>query len=268
MKSYKTPLFNFYHLKTETPSSSDFHKHMHNGCEFLYFLNGEADFVINASTYHMKKRDFLLIHPGDYHYLIPTSPVPYERICMHFSESVIPKQFLSLLPKLKSVYHIHKHSTIDNIFSSLLSSNENNYATQDILFLIEQNIGVILTHLKYLQEESLVPSETNQLINDIIDYIDANIESNINIDVLSKKFFKSSSWIAHNFANTLKIPIQQYINNRKIVYGQALILNGAQPTKVASRLGFNNYSTFFKAYRKFLGKSPMEDLASTHKMQL
>lgn len=244
----------------------DFHKHMHNGCEFLYFLNGEADFVINASTYHMKKRDFLLIHPGDYHHLIPTSSVPYERICMHFSENVIPKNLLSLLSQLKSVYHIHKHSTIDNIFSSLLlANNDNNYTEQDMRFLIEQNIGVILTHLKYLQEESLVPTETNQLINDIIDYIDANIETNMNIDVLSKRFFKSPSWIAHNFANTLKIPIQQYINNRKIVYAEALILNGAQPTKVASRLGFNNYSTFFKAYRKFLGKSPMEDLPPAHK---
>lgn len=93
----------------------------------------------------------------------------------------------------------------------------------------------------------------------MLEYIDSNVQSPLNVDLLSKVFFKSTSWISHAFSEKLNIPVQEYVNNRKIIHAQTLIAAGEQPTKVAAQLSFKNYSTFFKAYKKFLGKSPAAD---------
>lgn len=72
MKRFQTEKFNYQHLKIENPSDSEyFHNHMHNGYELPYSLGGNANFTINASIYHMQKRDFFLIHSGDSHSLSP-----------------------------------------------------------------------------------------------------------------------------------------------------------------------------------------------------
>lgn len=263
MKRFQTENFNYQHLKIDKPTDSEYyHNHMHNGYELLYFLGGDAKIVINASTYQMKKRDFFLMHSGTFHALFPNPEVPYERICIHFSEKTLPAKFRSLLPSLRSVYHIHKYSVIDNLFSSLLQYEYDfAYSNEEMIYLTEQAITNIIVHLKHLESETpLRPTESNQLLNDIIDYIDENITKPLNIEILSKMFFRSQSWIAHNFAETLNIPIQTYINNKKIIYAQSLISVGIPPTQVATQLSFTNYSTFYKAYKKFLGSSPMEDL--------
>ena len=261
MKTYQTNDFNYLHSKTEDPSSMTILDHIHSGYEFLYFLDGNADYAINASVYPMKKRDFLLIHPGEYHHLIPNNSSPYERICIHFSPSIVPKAFQKDIETLKSVYHIHKYSAIDNIFSMLLDAEYNNgYSESDIVYLIQQHLGVILTHLKYLQDETdIAPIESNELINNVLNYIDENITKPINVETLSQTFFKSPSSLAHSFSSIMHFPLQHYITSKKIIYAQMRIRQGVSPTSVALQLSFKDYSTFFKAYKRVLGKSPMSD---------
>ena len=261
MKRYETPNFNYHHLTTDNPFSLSILDHIHPQYEFLYFLNGEADYVINSSVYNLKKRDFLLIHPGTFHHLIPKSNMQYERICIHFYPSAIPKAFKNSIKNFKSVYHIHKYSAIDNIFSTLLNSEyEKHYSEADITYLVAQYFGIILTHLKYLQEETeLLPYETNDLINNVLTFIDDNIEAPLNVHILSKKFFRSPSTLAHYFSSSMHFSLQQYITSKKIIHAQTLIQQGTPPTAVATQLSFKDYSSFFKCYKRVLGHTPSHD---------
>ena len=267
MKKFITDFFNYQHIQTEDFSVITHAEHLHSYYEILYFLNGEADYIINGFIYHLKKRDFLLIRPGEYHRLVPNESKKYERICIHFNTKGIAENLREQIDSFKSICHVHKYSAIDNIFASLLEAEyDGNYTEEDILLLIERNLDVILTHLRYLQKETdIAPISTNQQINDILDYIDKNITKPINIDTISKEFFKSASSIAHNFSSVMKMPIQQYVTSKKIVYAQRLIQQGDLPTAVAAQLSFKDYSTFFKAYKRVLGKSPVEDSASNKK---
>lgn len=262
MKTLCNNLINYAHTETEDVTKIAFSNHVHSEYEFLYFLNGKADYIINGSVYNLRKRDFLLIQPGEYHRLIPTPGFTYERVCLHFSPFAVPDEYKDAIKMLKPVVHIQKYSAIDNVFSALINAgNENEYSEDDMRYLITQNIGIILAHLKYLQaKEYVTPASTNQFINSILDYVDQNITKLINVNTLSKVFFKSPSTISHCFAKEMKYPIQQYILNKKIVYAQTLIQHGATPTSVALELSFKDYSTFFKAYKRILGVKPTEDL--------
>ena len=142
---------------------------------------------------------------------------------------------------------------------------EDKYEDSDVIFYIEQNLGLLFTHLKYqTNASSVIPTITDGILNNIIEYIDENLTKPLTAKHLSKIFFKSESWITHNFAKQLQIPLKKYINYKKIIYAQQLIENGKQPTSVSDELSFENYTTFYRAYLRFLNKTPNED-APTNK---
>ena len=261
MKTFRTPYFNYSHIKTQDYSQLGHQDQMHSYYEFLYFLGGEAQVLINGQTYQLKKRDLLLFHTGVHHCIIPNKSLEYERICIHFQKQSLRGPYQKILNALKPICHIHKYSSIDNIFNSFIEAEyTSHYSEEDIIDLISQNLGVIITHLKYLQDEkNIVPIAANEFINDVLDYIDKNITQPINIETISKTFFKSASSISHKFSYVMKMPIQQYITNKKIIYAQTLIQQGYPPMAVAHQLSFKDYSTFFKAYKRVLGVSPTKE---------
>lgn len=261
MKAFYTEKFHYVHTKTEDFSTVIHTDHVHTRYEILYYLDGEADYMIGGDTYHLRKRDLILIQPGLYHRLIPNENFAYERICLHFDIDCIPQNLIKIVKEYKPIIHISKYSAIDNLFTSLLNAEyQDKYNFNDMLFLSEQAIGTVLTHLKYLQtQDDIAPVHTNGLISGILEYIDQKVTEDINITTLSKAFYKSPSSISHMFTSVMKAPIKQYIISKKIVYAQSLIRKGENPTSVALKLSFKDYSTFFKAYKRVLGVKPTDD---------
>ena len=56
----------------------------------------------------------------------------------------------------------------------------------------------------------------------------------------------------------MKVPIGQYIRNKKIMIAYSLIQKGLKPTQVAENIGFLDYSTFYRTYVKVVGASPSD----------
>ena len=54
----------------------------------------------------------------------------------------------------------------------------------------------------------------------------------------------------------MKIGLMEYIKRKKILLAGELIASGTKPTAAAQKLGFAEYSTFFRLYKKYLGKTP------------
>lgn len=224
-------------------------------------MNGNANYIIDAAVYHLQPNDLLFIPVGSYHYLIPDPESAYERICIHFPKDLIPNTVENAILKFKPIYHIQKKSIIDNIFSALLHCEYvEQYHYNDMIYLIEQSVSSILSHLKYRQNDSpLQPVTENTELHEMLDFINENITEPLTLDFLMKRFFKSSSWISHTFKTYLGIPPKKYINNKKILYSQELISSGTPPMQAAEIVGFDNYPTFYRAYLRFLGRKPHQD---------
>lgn len=256
--------FNYEYLNIDSPSQEQFYKHLHNEYEILYFLNGDADYIIGATVYHLKKNDLLFIKPAMFHYLKPLSPATYERHVIHFSEKAVPKEILPALSSMHSIFNIKPDSTIDKIFSEITALLENskniNEDAESITNQIKYSLKLVLIYLKNLPKTAKEkPSSTNVALSEILKFIDKNPEMQINAEYLSKKFFVSSSWITHNFRKILGISLKQYVNHKKILYAQKLISKGTKPTKVAEICSFDNYSTFYRLYKKYTQNLPIKD---------
>lgn len=100
----------------------------------------------------------------------------------------------------------------------------------------------------------------NNRIDDIIDYLTDNISADITLDFLAEKFFINKYYMCHTFKKQTGITIKEFMNTRKITKAKQMLSEGADIMGLCYECGFNDYSTFYKAFKKLTGKSPKDFL--------
>lgn len=258
-------LYSYDYLINEQPNPTDYFSHMHNDYEILFFMDGDADYTIEGKTYHLNKNDMLIIKPAKYHSLRLLTSQSYERCVFYFQERTLNNDQIEIIKNANIIYHLEKKSVIRNFFDNLKQC-EPVYTKSEFEYLKESSLYNIINALKYLPHTE-IPEETSSslTLNRIIRYIQDNPCLPISVDILSEKFFVSSSWISHNFKTHFKMGVKQYINQKRILYAQNLVLQGENITKVAEMCGYTNYTTFYRQYKNFLGVEPLEDRLSANK---
>ena len=124
----------------------------------------------------------------------------------------------------------------------------------------ESALSTIISILKY--SESCPHSDfsnTNKTLDQIINYINANPHKNLNSDILSQLFFVSKSWLNQSFKRSMQVSLKHYINQKKILFAQSKILDGASIKDVVELCNYDNYSTFYRQYIGFLHHEPAFD---------
>lgn len=254
----------FSHTKTDTPTQSPFHRHMHSDFEILYFVDGDADYVVESAVYRLQRRDLLLIAPRTYHHLRLRSASRYERFVINFSEAELGGGLSQLLPDVDCIFNIPKDSFINHFFEAW-SQSEEIFSKDELSCLIEQNIRPLLLFLKHNPpKESILPIQKNPTLDSILRFIEEHPERNISAASLSAQFYVSVSWIVHIFQKHLGISLMQYVAKKKMLYAQDLIRSGMVPTEAAQHCGFENYATFYRQYKKILNRTPKEDKNTIH----
>ena len=248
------------HISTKNPKSNDFYtSHIHNHYELLFFCDGDADFIISGTIYHMKKNDLLLIKPNAHHHLRILSARPYERTLLNFEESDLLEELRPIAQNADDFYPIEPSSPIKHIFENLQDC-ENVFSEEDFACLVKTSLQQIILHLKYFSSHTVKEEVASKsTLEKILLYIDENPTLPLTIADLAKKFNLSESWIAHSFKKVLGISPSQYINRKKIFYAQSLIRMGMHPVQAAEACGYVNYTTFYRQYKKYLSVSPADD---------
>ena len=96
----------------------------------------------------------------------------------------------------------------------------------------------------------------NSLVKNTISYITENISSELNAACIAKELNISASHLQNIFSQQMKIGLKQYITQRKIISAHDDLLAGASAVDTATKYGFDEYSTFYRQYKKIFGTSP------------
>lgn len=247
--------------KSSAISKENFINHIHFEWELYYLVDGSTDFFINGSVYDLKPGDLLLIKPAAFHFATPAKNKIYERIVINF-----PNEHLLSFTKTKSdqsvfFFHLPKASPIKDLLHNI-SHAVKHFSPDDAFLTIKSLLDAILIQLKYYHNSSNElpkPHIVNTLLENVLEYIENNPTKTLTLDSIAKHFFISISWLTHTFKQHLDVTPKQYINYKKILYSQQLILAGTAPSEVYTIIGYNDYSTFFRQYKKTLKRSPKED---------
>jgi len=98
---------------------------------------------------------------------------------------------------------------------------------------------------------------SNELVCNIIEYINNNINKEITIDELSMLFFFDKTYIMKRFKREIKLSIHEYINDMRIYNSLIYFSDNNYIISIAFKNGFNSLEYFSEMFKKIIGVSPI-----------
>ena len=105
-------------------------------------------------------------------------------------------------------------------------------------------------------QKTAEPVSYHTLVDDILSYINQNIQTSLTIEELSAHFYLSSSYLCRIFKATTQTTINKYITAKRISISKSLLAQGYSVMEACEQCGFNDYSNYLKAFTKAVGISP------------
>ena len=77
---------------TAAPTNAYFQLHNHNDYEILFFLEGDAKYVVEDKMYTLEPGDLIIIRKHEFHRIYHNSPTPYRRAVLMVSPAFFQVQ--------------------------------------------------------------------------------------------------------------------------------------------------------------------------------
>lgn len=259
---------------TENPLSSmkiDFH--LHDEHEIILFLSGGVRYFIEKKSYEILPGDVLLVRPGEIHKPTFTTDDTYERIICTVPAAILKK--LSVEGHLLDDCLINRsHGEKNRLNSTDDEKNELSTLFEKMVFFgaipqqwnpqlmlaVFVEIMVKINRI-FIDETRIAPSYLQHYkLKPILDYIDNNLENDLSLKQLEKKFFVTGSYLRQIFKQTTGSTLHEYITYKRISRAKLLLLKGESASSASQKSGFVDYSNFVRAFRKVTNYSPREYL--------
>ncbi len=249
--------------------------HCHNVYEIYYFIEGDVDYLVEGKLYQPAPHSLLLLSPHVFHGVKVRTDHPYRRFALHFHPDLLQHErrplLLSAFPSNekhsnREVYYENLTSTqLVSFFEALVSlADQSEQLKRQLLPTYIEAILAQLTLICHTHSPVQVEAITSQTITDIIAYLNLHLTEVITLDQLSEHFNISKHYMNRAFRKAAGTTVFDYLIYKRVIYAQQLMINGYTATEAALQSGFRDYSVFYRAYRKHLGHSPVNDRSFTH----
>ncbi len=240
------------------PEARDFNLHTHDYYEIYCFLRGDAKYFIDGNIYSLRPGDILFIKKSESHRLLLNSPIPYERIIITFyADALFGENANSILAFFDAL-----PVGANNMYPAYMNKDKNWHYyinkminTEDItkrrLYL-----SVLVTELYENYKKTIDIQKPKDVILDIINYINTHLFKTLSLEFICNEFYISKTHLNRKFRALTGSSAWEYITVKRLFAAKDMLQNGESPTKIFEKCGFNDYTTFFKAYKKKFGISP------------
>lgn len=266
-KGYLNSEFRLFHLTDQETREVEYHYHDFD--KITIFLKGKVSYMIEGKSYELKPYDIVLVRHNDIHRLVADTSVPYDRIIVYISVNFMnayktDSYDLSYCFQKAEAEHsnvlripsLEKSSLFRSISRLEKSFKDDGYAAElfrQVLFLefmIHLNRAAMKNRLEFIDTDNC-----NSKILDILQYINENLDKELGIEVLAKRFYLSKYYMMRLFKQETGYTLGQYTSQTRLLLAKELLLSGVSGTQACFDCGFKDYSTFSRAYRKFFGES-------------
>lgn len=262
--------FKMFHLIQA--EKKEFEYHYHDFDKIMILIKGDVTYHIEGRSYSLKPFDIVFVNAGEVHKPVIEKSTVYERIIIYIS----PDYLASFKEKEGNLAECFRHAKANNshilridffqksnVYDALMrlerALTEDGFANalyERLLFLefmIELNRAAIDKHVNYIETNT-----SNGKMIELIDYIMEHLTEELTIDMLAKEFFMSKYYLMHSFKDETGYTIGNYISTKRLLLARNLIEDGMSVTNACYACGYQNYSTFSRAYKKQFHTSAKE----------
>ena len=257
---YSSPYTQITSSITNEGEAYSYH-HCHDRFEILYVISGKGKMIVEGAEHPILPKSLIVIPPLQYHHAVLFDSEPYERFVVHFSRLSIGQDALPFMEQFdnseNSFANYYSERALPNAvigaFERIELSNALPEAERDIY--VKLILGEIIVLLSVASKE-LLPSDEAELGVRVIKYLNEHLTSDVSLDRLAKRFFVSKYYLCRAFKKHNGISVHGYINQKRVMLAKQMIESGESASGAAYKVGFGDYSAFYRAYMKIVGRPP------------
>ncbi len=272
---YKNATTDFYIGKLNEPIDGK-HLHSHEYYQLCYVLKGSLGHHIDDKKASLLYGDVFILPPNVPHYIEKENDAT-----LFYTISFMPNFFTNSLSQpllftdfLKTVNNLSRENIplkisltasdrifVEIIFDRILAEfNNKNVGAEEV---IHECLAMLLTILsrnyydKHLGEFSIFYESNEQSVMHCIKYLSSNFEQDISLDKICKLATMSKSHFCKLFTQITKVTFNDFLNAKRIEKATELLLtSNLKVQSVASLVGYKDFSTFSRNFKKRIGASP------------
>ena len=242
--------------------------HFHEGYELVLGVRSENRCFLHDTGYAFSNRTLIFIPARLVHIIKYRPDTPYTRYVVNFSESFIQKTLAAMgCPTLLAELSARKclcvqlspqqYFAVHGLFRALHAAARRGDAvpeTRGYLSLL------LLETARLLPAGAVRPSAgtsaAHRLASEVARYLDANYAQEIVLETLAAQFYVSKYYLCHSFHEVTGTGGVDYLQCRRILEAQKLLMQGLDARQTAERCGFRTMQHFYRVFKRVTGTSP------------
>lgn len=260
-----TPQISFsYSMESSASAELLRMRHCHDSYELLYVVQGTGRYIIEGAEFPMRPRTLVMIRPFEYHCVEVCGDTPYERYVLQFNADALVTEARIMLEGISGESGDSGRFYPPEMVPQAAISVMERFAQAQELPAEEQQLlaslllSEIVLFLSLASSQRIVHNE-GELGARVLRYINEYLAEDMSLDRLAHRFFVSKYYLCRTFKKYSGVSIHSYINHKRVMYAKQLIEGGETASGAAYRVGFGDYSAFYRAYVKLVGKPPTAD---------
>ena len=237
-------------------------RHCHDSYEILFVVDGKGRYLVEGVEFILAPRTLMFIRPFQYHCVELDPASTYDRYVINFSPNAVVGEVSDVLAHLfdEASGESGNFYSSDSLPQTIVSIFDK-FEQIDRMPETERGLfgRLLLSELVLTLSAAgtqKISHSDGELGARIINYINEYIDSNISLDNLAKRFFVSKYYLCRSFKKYSGVSIHAYVNHKRVMYAKQLIDSGETASGAAYKVGFGDYSAFYRAYVKIVGKTP------------
>lgn len=230
-------------------------KEFHAYHEIIFFIGGKATFISENIHTALTPNTLIIIPAETYHQLLITgSQDDYHRCVFHFWDIENLEELIT--KSMHRVLLIDMNQQLHYLFDQMISLTKNPRSQTVSSVIMQSVLSLLLNEITMRSQPNNKPAIPDTLSEKCITLISKYITTKITVEDIAQELNVSASYLSHTFKKQMNISIHQYILKKRLVMAHHKVLNGEPATKAAIECGFNDYSGFYKQFKKMFNKSP------------
>lgn len=262
---------NDYHAAMhECDQNASFYEHYHDYYEITFYLGDqEALYRKEATTYTVQKGDVIFCRMFESHIMDCAENEGHMRFCIGIEPRILGNyskkranlyQMFSEQNAHYPIMHLdmmqlQKYLRLIEEFRGLGSSPGEQVIASS---LVHRMLGCLYCDMEMEMDQDTIRLQHVHLVGSILHYIEENLAEMISLQAIAKKYNYSITYISKLFKGVTGSSLVSYIIEKRIARAKQLMYENIEIMQIAERVGYRNYSNFYKAFKKATGVSPEE----------
>ena len=275
VRGYLKEPFRLFHLADSRRERIEYHYHTFH--KIIILLAGRAGYAIEGERYDLSPGDFVLVGRGSIHRPEVGEDDFYERMILYISPAYLASLstedcdlegcFRQAQTAFRYVYRDEGGSRGRQLFETMArTAQEGGYGAalleraQFLELMVEVNRVCRGGH-------QVQAAAGDSKVVALLQYLNLHLTEELSIDQLAERFYISKYHMMRRFRQETGYSIHGYLTEKRLLLAQRLLAQGASPSEAGEQAGYQDYSTFSRAYKKHFGRGPSADMTRKHDLQ-